>query len=168
MPRRTLVTIPLATLVCSITHAELPNFPKDSIAPLYGNWEDGQGRNPATHSIGPKWITDFRGQCSYRYQYRITKIKLMVIENQKSWDIELESFNPQFLGKRRSVEDCYSGELTKNSYVFVYVLDVGEPAEAPIGVISWESCDTAEHLEQFVAGNNKDQRGCAGELRDRQ
>jgi hypothetical protein len=164
---RPLIPILLTALIGSPTRAALPEFPKDSIAPLYGKWEDGQGRNSLTHSIDPKWITDFRGQCSYRYQYRITKIKLMVIENQKSWDIELESFNPEFLGKKRSVEDCYSNKLPKNSYEYVHVGDVGEPADAPIGVISWESCDTAEHLEQFATGNNKDQRGCGGGLLDR-
>jgi hypothetical protein len=167
MPWRPLVPILLIALICAPARAELPAFPKDSIAPLYGKWMDGQGRNPQTHSIGPKWITDFHGQCPYRYHYRITKISLEVIKNEKSWDIELEAFDPEFLGKKLSVKDCFSNELPKHSYVNVSIVDVGEPANAPITVIAWEECDTAEHLQQFVAGNNADQHGCGGALRDR-
>jgi hypothetical protein len=144
-------------------HAELPAFPKDSIAPLYGQWVDGQGRSPQSYSIGPKWITSFRGQCAYRYQYRIMKIEL--VKDEHFWRVQLEDFNPQFLGKKMSAIDCFGQDLLKLQYTYFRFGDVGEPSDAPIDVIVWETCDTAEGLKRLVDG--KDPRYCGGGIRER-
>jgi hypothetical protein len=160
------VTPVLIALTCSTTRAELPGFPKDSIAPLYGKWMDSQKRNPKTYSIGPKWIAEFDAQCGYRYQYQIKKIAPKTIGPEKWWDIELETGDQVVLANKLSADGC-SRVFPKKLYVYIGIQDAGDPPAAPIIGILWEQCDTEEHLQQYVAGQNQDQHGCAGSLAGR-
>jgi hypothetical protein len=166
IPKRRLVILPVAMLMCSITHAELPDLPKDSIKPLYGKWSDDQGRNPQTHVIGPQWLAESNAQCGYRYRYQILKMEPKIFGKKKSWDIELETLDQVLLGKKASAEGC-SLVFPKKFYIYVGVGDVGDPANAPITTIEWEECDTAEHLRQFVEGNPTDHPGCDGSIASR-
>jgi hypothetical protein len=60
------LTTAVALFATARSHAELPDFPANSIQPMYGRWRTSQN-HPAFMSIGKHFIV-FGDSCPYRYQ----------------------------------------------------------------------------------------------------
>jgi hypothetical protein len=133
----------------STAHAELPSFPPNSIAPLYGKWLDTQGVAAYAYNsywIGARWITYFHGDCTFRYRYRITRMETVQFNGEDSLEIDLTESEPVFLGHKTTLKDCWN-ELPKNSYVQFRVLNSAHPDQ--IDLMFWSECETADAFQHL-------------------
>jgi hypothetical protein len=159
-----LVATEMAFLISPTTQAEVPGSPKISIASLYGTWEDATGRQVYKYSIGPHFIAYFNRKCGYRYRYRLTKSEIVSFQGEKSWEINLEEFEPAFLGKSPTAQECLGHELPKKAYVnigaSVASVDVEAASQWPI---SLTECATEEDLKVLLTPHSDENRPhCAG------
>jgi hypothetical protein len=160
----TLIAAEMTLLISSTTQADVRGSPKISIASLYGTWGDATGRQVYKYSIGPHWIAYFNRNCGYRYRYRLTKSEIVSFQGEKSWEINLEEFEPAFLGKNLTAQECLGHELPKKAYVNIGASVAAVEVEAPSqGPISLTECATEEDLKGLLIPHSDENRPhCAG------
>jgi hypothetical protein len=159
---KALIAAGTALLMTSSTHAEIPSTPKISIAPLFGKWVDASGRwTPHKYIIGPRWIAVFYEHCGYRYRYRVVQSEIVTVKGEKSWEIGLDEWDPVFLGKNITPQECLGRELPKTSYMNIGA--VGVESVGPQWPISLTECATEDDFKKLIAQHSDGiQHNCRG------
>ena len=165
--RSTVMSIAVLLLTRQTVYAELPVFPANSIAPLYGKWENAMGKGRVRMSIGSKWIATLDGWCPQRSRYQVLSIAVLTREGENSLSIIMKLFGAEFTGKY-SQSACSIHRL-EDAYLDIELPDQGSARDAPIGVLIWRTCDTLEHLKEPVdlAHPNVKSCGAGGGIMDR-
>jgi hypothetical protein len=159
------VVIAAVALVASLAaQAALPEFPAHSLLPLYGEWVNAMGRDPAPMSIGPTWMTSAGAVCPQRTRYKVLSVAPVTIENETNLEITIQTYGEEFVGKMAMKTYC-AARLQRGGYVRFHILDQAKEVGEPIAVFWWSACDTLDHLNQFTHPNVQ---GCtAGSIMDR-
>jgi hypothetical protein len=152
------IAITMVLVAYQAAHAELPTFPRSSIAPLYGEWENAMGKGRVKMKIAQKWITTLDGWCPQRSRYQVISIGVRTLEGVSSLEIVIKIFGAEFLGKNSQLA-CPAHRLD-DAYLDIELPDQGEAPSAPIGVFTWRACDSLEHLKQPIDSEHPNVKSC--------
>jgi hypothetical protein len=163
LPRRSRNLAPMFVAILllmkiAVVRAELPSFPKGSISPLFGTWNNTQGPPSAALTIGRKWLVSSDGHCPVRSKYQVISTDKLTMKGETSLNVKLRLFAMRFLSG--ASPEC-SVQAFSQPFININLADQDQGSNAQIIVFSWDACDTSEHLSEYNDGLHESVDGCS-------